>query len=166
MKPYDPIKRAAWLCMLACFLLAAAGLLYPLYVIRPFRGQGPAELQLALAVLRWRRPVEVLLTAATIVALVVYWRRQPSRWKRAGSLIYPPVVAICAALCWVNIYELIFHPLPGAQFAAAGDVALDGDEQVIAVNVNGAARAYPIRAMAYHHLVNDTLGGTPIVPNY
>ena len=79
MKPYDAIKRAAWLCMLACFLLAAAGLLYPLYVIRPFRGQGPAELQLALAVLRWRRPVEVLLTAATIVALVVYWRRQPSR---------------------------------------------------------------------------------------
>jgi hypothetical protein len=152
--------------MLLCLLLAVVGLVYPVFVIRPFRGQGPAELQAALAVLRWRRPVEALLAAVTIFALVVYWRRQPSRWKRAGSIVNALVVLTSAALCWVNVYEIMFHPLPAAEFAAAGAATLDGDEQVIAVTVNGAARAYPIRAMAYHHLVNDTLGGTPIVPNY
>jgi Protein of unknown function (DUF3179) len=32
--------------------------------------------------------------------------------------------------------------------------------------VNGASRAYPIRQMGYHHVVNDTLGGVPIIATY
>jgi hypothetical protein len=37
---------------------------------------------------------------------------------------------------------------------------------VLAVRSGAQARAYPIRAMAYHHLVNDTLGGVPLVATY
>jgi hypothetical protein len=37
---------------------------------------------------------------------------------------------------------------------------------VIAVNVQGEARAYPIREMAYHHIVNDVVAGQPIVSTY
>jgi hypothetical protein len=43
---------------------------------------------------------------------------------------------------------------------------LDGKEMVIAVNVGGAARAYPIRIISYHHIANDTVGGVPIVATY
>jgi hypothetical protein len=32
--------------------------------------------------------------------------------------------------------------------------------------VKGARRAYPIREMAYHHLVNDAPAGEPIVATY
>ena len=35
-----------------------------------------------------------------------------------------------------------------------------------AIAVNGTARAYPVRALAYHHIVNDTLGGVPLVGTY
>jgi hypothetical protein len=42
-----------------------------------------------------------------------------------------------------------------------------GDSDVVlAVNLNGEAAAYPIRLMAYHHVVQDTVGGTPIVATY
>ena len=48
-----------------------------------------------------------------------------------------------------------------------GQVAVfyDGD-RVLAVTMNGEAVAYPIRLMGYHHVVEDTVGGTPIVATY
>jgi hypothetical protein len=37
---------------------------------------------------------------------------------------------------------------------------------VIAVTNNGESVAYPVRLMAYHHLTQDVVGGTPIVATY
>jgi hypothetical protein len=34
------------------------------------------------------------------------------------------------------------------------------------VTIGGESVAYPIRIMAYHHLVQDTVGDTPIVATY
>ena len=36
----------------------------------------------------------------------------------------------------------------------------------IAVTLGGESRAYPIREMGYHHVVNDRLHGLPIVVTY
>jgi len=41
----------------------------------------------------------------------------------------------------------------------------EGD-RVLGVVVGGEARAYPLLALELHEMVNDTLGGTPIAPNY
>src|SRR5215472_17282152 len=35
-------------------------------------------------------------------------------------------------------------------------------EPVISVEIDGEARAYPLRVMIWHEIVNDTVGGTPI----
>ena len=37
---------------------------------------------------------------------------------------------------------------------------------VIAVTLGGESRAYPIREMGYHHIVNDRLHGLPLVVTY
>jgi len=60
----------------------------------------------------------------------------------------------------------MFHPSGRPTFSAAGQAKLDGDEMVIAVKVGRSARAYPIRSMSYHHVVNDVLDGVPIVATY
>ncbi len=39
-------------------------------------------------------------------------------------------------------------------------------ERVVGVYLNGAARAYPVRALAWHEVVNDTLGDVPIAVTY
>ncbi|MEN8159847.1 MAG: DUF3179 domain-containing protein [Myxococcota bacterium] len=45
---------------------------------------------------------------------------------------------------------------------AAGDAEwLDDGEPVVGVAVGGEARAYPLRIIDWHELVNDTLGGVP-----
>ncbi len=43
---------------------------------------------------------------------------------------------------------------------------LPGREPVVALEINGDARAYPIRAMVWHEIVNDTVGGTPVTVTY
>jgi len=150
----------------ACLLAALGLLLYPLYVIRPFRAQGPRELSMALAAIRYRPPILALCVAAALAALVWYWRREPRRARRLASAAGILAVAAAAWLSRVNVYELMFHPSGEPTFSTAAGAKLDGREKVIAVRLGGAARAYAVRSMSYHHVVNDLLDGEPIVATY
>ena len=58
----------------------------------------------------------------------------------------------------------IDHPTPVA--LAEGDRFLAAREPVIAVEVDGQARAYPIQILIWHEIVNDRLGGLPIAVTY
>jgi Protein of unknown function (DUF3179) len=58
----------------------------------------------------------------------------------------------------------IDHPRPVS--LAAGDRFLAAREPVIAIAVAGQARAYPEQILVWHELVNDTLGGRPILVSY
>jgi hypothetical protein len=37
---------------------------------------------------------------------------------------------------------------------------------VIGVEIGGQSRAYPVRYLAYHHMLNDELGSTALLPTY
>ncbi|MBL6931054.1 MAG: DUF3179 domain-containing protein [Rhodospirillales bacterium] len=43
---------------------------------------------------------------------------------------------------------------------------LGPQEPVIALHVNGEARAYPLRIMMWHEIVNDSIGGVPVTVTY
>jgi|SRR5271165_765905 len=152
--------------ILLCLAIAFFCLAYPMYVIRPFRHQGPRELAVALAVIQIRPIVTVLVSLSAVVSLVLYWRVQ-HRWLRRIAVTFA-VLAVCActALARVNVYEIMFHPMGPPSSEPVQTTKLDGKEMVIAVNVGGAARAYPIRVISYHHIANDTVGGVPIVATY
>ena len=49
---------------------------------------------------------------------------------------------------------------------AAGEGYLSEREPVLVVEVGGAARAYPLRILVWHEIVNDRLGGRPITVTY
>jgi Protein of unknown function (DUF3179) len=158
--------RAFLICFLLCLLVAVAALAYPLYVIRPFRHQGPRELMVALAVWRYRPAVMILCALASFAAVVWYWG-QEQRWlHRTGSVLGLVAVSAVAVLSRVNVYEIMFHPAERPSFSTADQAKFDGDEKVIAVNIGGAARAYPIRIISYHHIINDVVDGVPIVATY
>ena len=148
------------------FAVAFFCLAYPIYVIRPFRHQGPRELAAALAVIQIRPVVTVLASLAAALFLWLYWRSQPRRPGRFGAAAAVLAVCLCAALSHVNVYERMFHPMGSPSFETAQATRLDGKEMVIAVDIGGAARAYPIRILSYHHIANDTVGGVPIAATY
>ncbi len=67
------------------------------------------------------------------------------------SLLDPPVVA--------------GRDMVGINKRQRGNFLVSTD-RVIGVTVNGASRAYPLQILNCHEVVNDTLGGVPIVVTY
>ena len=160
------IRRIAVTVLLTCLAVSLILVVYPIYVIRPFRAQGARELAVALVVLRFRTAATLISGAAALAALVLYWRAQPRKWRRIFATAAAAFVCVLAALARVNIYELMFHPDDRPSFAAVSRTKLDKDEKVIAIKIGGAARAYPIRNISYHHVINDVLDKVAIVATY
>lgn len=49
---------------------------------------------------------------------------------------------------------------------AAEETRIPGNEPVVALAHGGVARAYPIRYLMWHEIVNDTIAGTPVAVTY
>jgi len=49
---------------------------------------------------------------------------------------------------------------------AAGKTGLDPTEPVITLEMGGPARAYPIRYLTWHEIVNDVVGGVPVAVTF
>lgn len=158
-------KRRPFVFMsLGAVVVALVTLVAPVWVMQPFRPQGATELTVALWVLRlapW------LLLAAVGLAIAAVVRAWPGGWwRRAGALLMLTVVIGAGALAQVNVFEKMFAPLSAPRFASAGESGLPGEAIVMAVCEGRQARAYPVEVMAYHHVLNDTVGGTPLVVTY
>ena len=158
-------RMCAWVLFL-CLSLSLFCVVYPIYVIQPFRHQGAQELALALVVARFRPFFTTVSALAAVLALGGYWLVQARKWRRVLPSAGAALVIVLACLARINIYELMFHPDRHPAFTAVRDVKLDGAEKVIAVRVGGEARAYPIRSISYHHVVNDVVDGQAIVATY
>ncbi len=151
------------ICALA--LISVACFIYPLYVIRPFRAQGVRELAVALTILLHGQVIS--LACAIAVSLLAIW--QWPKWRLVGRIVSVAAVVIaCAgtALTHVNIYEHMFHPDSSPSFEPGSEAKIDPTDMVMAVKVNGVSRAYPIREMGYHHIINDEVGGVAIAATY
>ena len=60
-----------------------------------------------------------------------------------------------------------FVPLDDPTFLTAHETEYLGEEElVLGVEFAGEARAYPVRMLRYHHVVNDTVGGEPLLVTY
>ena len=160
-------RKTAWAGVIILLLLALAIVIIPVRVIHPFRPQTPQGLELAYAMRQWS-PIMTLLASIIIIALAVFLWRSGSRWW--GKTLLVVFVALSVAAAWFarqNIFEWMFNPQPNASYAPVAEAAfVDDDDRVIAIEVNGDAVAYPIRQIAYHHVVGDTVGGRPVVATY
>ncbi|MBB5338893.1 DUF3179 domain-containing (seleno)protein [Tunturiibacter gelidoferens] len=148
-----------------CTIISAACVAIPLFVIRPFRPQGARELEIALAV-RHAGPWLAGLCAMVILLLVFPLWKSARVGARIALVCLLLLTFASAAFTHVNIFEKMFHPYDSPSFESAYEAKVDSNDKVLAVRVGQEARAYPIRTMGYHHIVNDTVGGVPIAVTY
>ena len=76
------------------------------------------------------------------------------------------LIAFSAVMARINYFEWMFHPVRSPQFEAEAQSKLDPVEMIMAVRFGNDTRAYPIREMAYHHIVNDLVGTVPVAITY
>jgi hypothetical protein len=137
-----------------------------MYVIRPFRPQGPREFPIAMAVRQAGPMVSALCALLAIAAVVWAWPRMRGLMPRFGLAVCALLAVLGAGLTRINIFEMMFHPYASPGFGAADTTALDADDMVLSVTLGGEAHAFPIRAIGYHHIVNDVVGGVPVAATY
>jgi hypothetical protein len=155
-----------WLLLLLIVAAAVAFVVVPVFLIQPFKPQTARALAIGYEV---RRLAPWATLALVVGALVLVWRMwRGSRWWTKAALVV--LLIPVAASVWAarqNVYEWMFNPLESAAFARAGEADYVGDEDmVLAVERGGERVAYPVRLLAYHHLVADRVGGVPIVATY
>jgi hypothetical protein len=150
------------LCLVA-FLAPAL----PLYVIRPFRAQDPTALAVALSVRRWGPWIAPVAALASLPLALAAWRAS-RRWTgRAAAAATFALTLLFAVLAQINVYEsLMFHAVDGLRFVAAAESKVLADDMVLSVNIGGETKAYPIRTIGYHHIVNDRVGGVDVAITY
>jgi hypothetical protein len=144
--------------LVALAILNVALILAPLVVALPPVNQTPAMLA-AARVAQTLAPIAALLLVA--LAAVLLWRRPVA----CGALL--AIALVCLALSRVNLLERVFAPARSADTAAIGifhDVR--DTDMVIGVVIGEQTRAYPVRYLAYHHMLNDQLGSTALLPTY
>jgi uncharacterized BrkB/YihY/UPF0761 family membrane protein len=159
-------RRMFTLVVLVCLAVSLICVVSPLYVIRPFRAQGARELAAALMIERVQGAITLASAIAALAALLWYWSSERKTRRRVLAAAGAGFVCVLAALARVNVYELRFHAVDHASYGAASSVKLDKDEMVLAVKIGASARAYPIRSLSYHHMVNDVMDRVAIVATY
>jgi hypothetical protein len=159
-------RRLAWAAV--PFLAAAsfAAVAIPVWIVRPFALQTPRSLAVSYA-LRAATPAASVLAALAVAALGVWLWRGARWWSRIALVLVCAGVAFVAWFAQQNHFEWMFRPVASAGFVAPAEASfVDPAEMVLAVAENDEAAAYPVRQVAYHHVVNDTVGGVPLVVTY
>jgi hypothetical protein len=157
------LTLGAMFALLVCIGLSL--FLAPALIIRPFRFQSARALNFAMAVRQQAPTWSLIFAAGTVTLGAILWRRA-SLWKRILLAAGICLVAVSAVMSRVDYFEWMFHPVRVPGYEAADRAKLDSSEMVVAVRFGSDARAYPIRAMAYHHVVNDVVGGVPVAVTY
>jgi hypothetical protein len=156
-----------WLILLLIVLAALAFVVVPFFLIQPFRPQTETGLAVGYQVRRFAPWATVALALVALLLVARMWRASRRWWAKALMvLLLVPV----GATIWAsrqNVYELMFNPLAAPAYARTDEVDYVGDEDmVLAVERGGERVAYPVRLMAYHHIVADAVGGEPVVATY
>ena len=136
------------------------------YFIMPLPGsQRMRSIDFAYALHSWRWPLRVLFGLCIAVGLVPAWRGPA--WRKV-------VVPMSLALASLAAYGSNVTMSADRIFIAPDSVVMRRVDRnvvemarlVVGIEIDGAARAYPVRFIGYHHQVRDTVRGKPVLVSF
>ena len=136
------------------------------YFIMPMPGsQRMNSIDAAYFLHTWRWVFRAVFGGMALVGAFVAFRGK--KWE-------PYVAGICILAVAAVTYAANFKMAADSMFYQPSVLTLKNridnkvakERLVIGVEVNGQTRAYPIQYIGYHHQVQDTLGGKPIIVTY
>ena len=159
--------KTAWLVLLGIATLVAAIVIIPVWLIQPFAPQTARGLTLSYYLRSWSPILTVVFSIAAIALSIFLWTRSKHWYGKIPLILALPVIFFFAWFAQQNHFEWMFNPLHHANFASIVETDfVKDDDVVLAVNINGDAVAFPVLQMAYHHVAQDVVGGTPITATY
>ncbi len=159
------MKRTILLTLVLLFLFAAE--ILRVYFIMPFPGSQRSNAITVAYFLNnyiwWFRIAGFVL----LVPLLLHVYRKAKWWKKIFVSVF--VILYAVVFYFVNfkfLAEKMFYQPKNKILVNVADNKVDSTKLVIGISMNGEAKAYPIEIIGYHHQVQDTLGGEPVMVTY
>ena len=160
-------RRLIWPALLGLLVFSIAFVAVPVLLIQPFRPQTQRALEVSYLLRRWSPPATAIMLLAAFALVIWQWRQARRWWRKTLLVIFLSLSIVPAWFARQNHFEWMFNPLQNSAYVKVNDASFVRDsDMVLAVKINNEAVAYPVRLMAYHHVVADAVGGTPICATY
>jgi hypothetical protein len=155
------MKKVFWPGLIGLLLFEIANV----YFIMPMPGsQRMNSIDLAYFLYTWRWVFRGLFGAMIVLGLFrAQWKRRRKWWLAL------PVVILLAVVYMTNFVmaaDHMFYQPSSVNLVDAAANKVDTNRLVLGVVNNGEAKAYPIQFLGYHHQVQDTVGGMPVIVTY
>ena len=153
------MKKYFWIGIIGLLLFEIANV----YFIMPMPGsQQMNSIDIAYFLHKWRWVFRGLFAAMIFLGLF------RSQWKRKWLLIFPVAILVLVIYManFVMAADHMFYQPKKVSLVSAAENKVDANRLVIGVTNNGEAKAYPIQFLGYHHQVQDTVGGKPMIITY
>ncbi len=153
------MKKVFWIGIIGLLLFEVANV----YFIMPMPGsQQMNSIDAAYFLHKWRWVFRILFGLMIVIGFF------KARIKRRWLLLIPLLIVAPAAYManFVMAADHMFYQPNKVLMATAADNKVDSQRLVLGIVNNGEAKAYPIRFLGYHHQVQDTVGGKPVIVTY
>jgi len=155
------MKKFFWLGFYGLLLFEIANV----YFIMPLPGsQQMNSIDLAYFLHSWRWIFRAVFGLMIVVGLIKGHWRNKRKW-----LLIAPILIVAAVIYMANFQmaaDAMFKQPRQFSMVSADQNKVDSNRLVLGVFINGEAKAYPVQFMGYHHYIQDTVGGTPVMVTY
>jgi hypothetical protein len=161
------MKRLLSVFLTLLTLVSVALVFIPAFLIRPFAAQSSTGLWVSYKLRSLNPTLTLWLLATSLLPILLLWKKNSSRKTRIFVSSAATLLLASVILSRQNHFEWMFHPAPPAKFLEAAQSShVKDSDMVLGIQIGSESRAYPVRMMAYHHLINDKMAGVPIVVTY
>ncbi len=155
------------LLLIAGLLILLATEILRVYFIMPFLGsQRSNSINIAYFLnnyIWWFRAAGLIL----FVPPMFYIFRNSKWWRKILLGIFVALYAIIFyAFNFKFLADKMFYQPQHKMLATVAENKMDPTKLIIGVTINGQSKAYPIEIIGYHHQVQDTIGGGPVMVTY
>ena len=148
-----------WISLAALLVFEIANV----YFIMPMPGSQQFDsLPIAYFLYTKRWWFRIILFAGLIVGL--YGSSFKKKWLPLLGIV--PAMAILYLVNFQMAADRMFRQVETLKMKNAAENKVDSSRLVIGVSMGNEARAYPIRLIGYHHFVEDSISGNPILITY
>ena len=137
------------------------------YLMMPMPGSQLTEtLELAYVLDQVQIAVGVVGAGLSLFAASMIVRQGRSRWRYVGLLLcIAPAVAVIVGAHLMSAERLFRQPTQ-VLFSRGATEAIPPETHVLGVVNDGVPVAYPVRLLAFHHVLRDDQHGSPLLPTY
>jgi len=155
------------LLLILGFLVLFAAEILQVYFIMPFPGSQKAN-TITLAYFLHNYIWYIRIFGVLLIIIGLY--KSFPRWKGWKKILFVVIAGLYGYIFYMVNFKFLadkmFYQPKNKMLVSVSDNRITSDKLIVGVTINNQSKAYPIEIIGYHHQVQDTVGGEPVMITY